>query len=119
MLAAWKLDRLSRSFKDLLHLLEGLKDRETGFLSITEHIDTTTPAGRMMLQTVGALAEFELEMICERTAGLEKARAQGRIGGRRPKPLRPRHAPASVTGRIPQRAPPHPFRVAWNSGLCV
>jgi len=86
MLVVWKLDRLSRSLKDLLHLLEGLNDRGAGFLSITEHIDTTTPAGRMMLQMVGAFAEFECEMIRERTrAGQETARAQGRIGGRRPK----------------------------------
>lgn len=82
----WKVDRLSHSLKDLLHLLEGLNTRGAGFMSTTEHIDTTTPAVQMMLQVVGAFAEFEREMICERTwAGLETARAQGRIGGRRPK----------------------------------
>ena len=86
VLVVWKLDRLSRSLKDLLHLLEGLNERGAGFQSITEHIDTTTPAGRMMLQMVGAFAEFEREMIRERTrAGLETARSQGRIGGRKPK----------------------------------
>jgi DNA invertase Pin-like site-specific DNA recombinase len=86
VLVVWKLDRLSRSLKDLLHLLDGLNDRGAGFMSITEHIDTTTPAGRMMLQMVGAFAEFEREMIRERTrAGLETARAQGRVGGRKPK----------------------------------
>jgi len=85
-LVVWKLDRLSRSLKDLLHLIDGLNERGAGFMSITEQIDTTTPAGRMMLQMVGAFAEFEREMIRERTrAGLETARAQGRIGGRRPK----------------------------------
>jgi len=86
VLLVWKLDRLSRSLKDLLHLLDQLNAREAGFVSLTEHIDTTTPAGRMMLQMVGAFAEFEREMIRERTrAGLETARSQGRIGGRRPK----------------------------------
>ena len=86
VLVVRKLDRLSRSLKDLLQLLEQLNTREAGFMSITEHIDTTTPAGRMMLQMVGAFAEFEREMIRERTrAGLETARAQGRVGGRRPK----------------------------------
>jgi DNA invertase Pin-like site-specific DNA recombinase len=86
VLVVWKLDRLSRSLKDLLHLLDGLNTKEAGFMSITEHIDTTTPAGRMMLQMVGAFAEFEREMIRERTrAGLETACAQGRVGGRKPK----------------------------------
>ena len=86
VLVVWKLDRLSRSLKDLLHLIDGLNERGAGFMSITEQIDTTTPAGRMMLQMVGAFAEFEREMIRERTkAGLETAREQGRIGGRRPK----------------------------------
>jgi DNA invertase Pin-like site-specific DNA recombinase len=57
-----------------------------GFKSLTEAIDTTTPAGRMMMQMVGAFAEFEREMIRERTkAGLDAARKEGRIGGRRPK----------------------------------
>jgi len=86
VLVVWKLDRLSRSLKDLLYLLEQLNTKGAGFRSITEHIDTTTPAGRMMLQMVGAFAEFEREMIRERTrAGLETARTQGRVGGRRPK----------------------------------
>jgi DNA invertase Pin-like site-specific DNA recombinase len=60
-------------------------------MSITEHINTTTPAGRMTLQMVGAFAEFEREMIRERTrAGLEVAREQGRVGGRRPGGRRPK-----------------------------
>ena len=93
VLVVWKLDRLSRSLKDLLHLLEQLNTKGAGFMSITEYIDTTTPAGRMMLQMVGAFAEFEREMIRERTrAGLETARAQGRIGGRRPKLSPPQQA---------------------------
>lgn len=82
----WKLDRLSRSLKDLLTLLEHVEARGAGFKSLTEAIDTTTPAGRMMMQMVGAFAEFERAMIRERTlAGLEEARANGRTGGRRKK----------------------------------
>lgn len=82
----WKLDRLSRSLKDLLHILEKISESGAGFRSLTEAIDTTTPAGRMMMQMVGAFAEFERAMIRERTtAGLAQARAEGRIGGRRPK----------------------------------
>ena len=86
VLMVWKLDRLSRSLRDLLTLLDRLRTAEVGFRSVTEAIDTTTPAGRMMLQMVGAFAEFEREMIRERTReGLVAARAQGRVGGRRPK----------------------------------
>lgn len=82
----WKLDRLSRSLKDLLHIMEKIQEVGAGFRSITEAIDTTTPAGRMMMQMVGSFAEFERAMIRERTkAGLESARNEGRIGGRRPK----------------------------------
>lgn len=85
-LVVWKLDRLSRSLKDLLHIMERIGHAEAGFRSITENIDTTTPAGRMMMQMVGAFAEFERAMIRERTsAGLAAARAEGRIGGRRKK----------------------------------
>lgn len=86
VLVVWKLDRLSRSLKDLLTLLEQIEGRGAGFRSLTENIDTTTPAGRMMMQMVGSFAEFERAMIRERTsAGLAQARAEGRIGGRRPK----------------------------------
>ena len=86
VLVVWKLDRLSRSLKDLLHILEKLEAAGAGFRSLTESIDTTTPAGRMMMQMVGSFAEFERAMIRERTsAGLAEARAAGRIGGRRPK----------------------------------
>lgn len=82
----WKLDRLSRSLKDLIHILERIEQSGAGFRSITEAIDTTSAAGRMMMQMVGAFAEFERAMIRERTnAGLVAARAEGRVGGRRPK----------------------------------
>jgi DNA invertase Pin-like site-specific DNA recombinase len=86
VVVVWKLDRLSRSLKDVLHIMERIGDAGAGFRSIAEAIDTTTPAGRMMMQMVGSFAEFERAMIRERTsAGLAAARAEGRIGGRRKK----------------------------------
>ena len=89
ILVVWKLDRLSRSLKDLLNILEKITEAQAGFRSLTEAIDTTTPAGRMMLQMLGAFAEFERSMVRERTRmGLQAARERGRVGGRRPK-LRP------------------------------
>jgi DNA invertase Pin-like site-specific DNA recombinase len=82
---AWKLDRLSRSLKDVLHIMERIADVGAGFRSVTENIDTIALAGRMMMQMVGSF-EFERAMIQERTsAGLAAARAEGRIGGRRKK----------------------------------
>ena len=81
----WKLDRLSRSLKDVLHIMERIGNAGAGFRSITENIDTTTPAGRMMMQMVGAFAEFERAMIRERTsAGLAAARADPNAGQMRP-----------------------------------
>lgn len=81
-----ELDRLSRSLKDVLSLMEKIAQAGAGFRSLTEAIDTTTPSGRMMMQIVGTFAEFERAMLRERTqSGLDMARKQGRIGGRRPK----------------------------------
>lgn len=86
VVVVWKLDRLSRSLKDLLLILERIEAAGAGFQSLTEAIDTTLPAGRMMTQMLGAFAEFERAMIRERTrAGLRHAREQGRISGRKPK----------------------------------
>ena len=86
VVVVWKLDRLSRSLKDLLSIMEKIDAAKAGFRSLTEAIDTTTPAGRMMMQMVGVFAEFEREMIRERTrAGLERARKKGRHPGRKPK----------------------------------
>jgi DNA invertase Pin-like site-specific DNA recombinase len=86
VLVVWKLDRLSRSLRDVLIIMERLAKAEAGFRSLTEAIDTTTPAGRMMMQMVASFAEFERAMLRERTKiGLETARRQGRIGGRPPK----------------------------------
>ena len=86
VLVVWKLDRLSRSLRDVLLLMDRLARIGAGFRSLTEAIDTTTAAGRMMMQMVGVFAEFERAMLRERTqAGLASARRAGRIGGRRPK----------------------------------
>ncbi len=82
----WKLDRLSRSLKDLLFIIEQIEAKGAGFKSLTESIDTTTSAGKMMMQMVGVFAEFERSMLKERTMkGLQYAREQGRVGGRKPK----------------------------------
>jgi DNA invertase Pin-like site-specific DNA recombinase len=86
VVVVWKLDRLSRSLRDVLTIMEQLEEAGAGFRSLTEAIDTTTPAGRMMMQMVGAFAEFERAMLRERTkAGMDAARQEGRVGGRRPK----------------------------------
>lgn len=86
MVVVWKLDRLSRSLKDVLILMEKIAQIEAGFRSLTETIDTTSAGGRMMIQIVGTFAEFERAMLRERTrSGLDMARKQGRVGGRRPK----------------------------------
>ena len=85
VLVVWKLDRLARSLSQLIDTVDLLEKRGVGFRSLTESIDTTTPAGRMMMQMVGSFAEFERAMIRERTsAGLDAARARGRTGGRPP-----------------------------------
>jgi DNA invertase Pin-like site-specific DNA recombinase len=89
VLIVTRQDRLSRSLRDVLTIIERIEEASAGFRNLTEAIDTTTAPGRMMMQMVGAFAEFERAMLRERTkAGLEAARKQGRIGGRRPK-LRP------------------------------
>jgi DNA invertase Pin-like site-specific DNA recombinase len=81
VVVVWKLDRLSRSLKDLLHIIERIEQAGAGFRSLTAAIDTTPPAGRMLMQMVGSFAEFERAMIREHTqTGLA-----GLIGGRRPK----------------------------------
>jgi DNA invertase Pin-like site-specific DNA recombinase len=85
-LVVWKLDRLSRSLKDLLVILERIDAAGGKFRSLTESIDTSGPAGRMMMQMLGSFAEFEREMIRERTrAGLREARIKGSVPGRKPK----------------------------------
>ncbi len=83
VVVVWKLDRLSRSLKDLLAIMDLIEAKGAGFCSLTEAIDTTAPAGRMLMQMLGSFAEFEREMIRERTkAGLVAARMRGKVLGR-------------------------------------
>jgi len=82
-LVVWRLDRLGRSLRHLLEVVTGLAGQQVGFRSLTENIDTTTSGGRLVFHVFAALAEFEREIIRERTqAGLAAARARGRRGGR-------------------------------------
>jgi DNA invertase Pin-like site-specific DNA recombinase len=85
-LVVWRLDRLGRSLRHLIELITELEQAGIGFRSVTEAIDTTSPGGTLVFHIFGALAEFERNLIRERTrAGLEAARARGRKGGRRHK----------------------------------
>lgn len=82
-LVIWRLDRLGRSLRHLLEVVSELERRGVSLRSVTESIDTSSPAGRLVFHTFGALAEFERDLIRERTkAGLAAARARGRVGGR-------------------------------------
>src|SRR5260370_29414836 len=94
-----RLDRLGRTLPHLIQTVEDLKSRDIGFKSLTESIDTTTSAGQLIFHIFGALAEFERNLIRERTqAGLTAAPSRGRIGGRRTAPDAHQKTPA---------APPH------------
>jgi DNA invertase Pin-like site-specific DNA recombinase len=85
-LVVWRLDRLGRSMKHLIDTVTLLEERGIGFQSLQESLDTTTSGGRLVFHIFGALAEFERNLIRERTqAGLQAARARGRKGGRRKK----------------------------------
>lgn len=82
-LVVWRLDRLGRSLRHLIDSLTELEEMGVGFRSLSESIDTTSPGGRLVFHVFGALAEFERELLSERTkAGLAAARARGRLGGR-------------------------------------
>jgi DNA invertase Pin-like site-specific DNA recombinase len=85
VLVVWKLDRLGRSLPHLIETVNALGRRSVGFQSLTEGVDTSTPNGRLVFHIFGALAEFERDLIRERTgAGLAAAAARGRKGGRKP-----------------------------------
>jgi DNA invertase Pin-like site-specific DNA recombinase len=85
VLIVWKLDRLGRSLKHLVMLANELMERQVGLISLNDPIDTTTPQGRLVFNIFASLAEFEHDLIRERTqAGLKAARARGRKGGRPP-----------------------------------
>lgn len=89
-LTVWRLDRLGRNLADLVRIVNDLEARGVGFASLTESIDTTTPAGKLVFHLFASLAEFERNLIRERTqAGLNAARARGKSGGR----------PAKLTGK--------------------
>lgn len=80
----WKLDRLARSLKELINLVEIFRIKKVNFTSIKDSIDTSTIQGRLLLNIFGSLAEFERDIIRERTkAGLSAAKARGRTGGRK------------------------------------
>ncbi len=80
-----KYDRLARSLRDLLDIVEAIRARGAGFRSLAEEIDTTTPAGRLIFHVFASIAEFERDRISERTReGLDAARRRGRVGGRPP-----------------------------------
>jgi DNA invertase Pin-like site-specific DNA recombinase len=82
-LVVWRLDRLGRSLQDLITLVNAIHAKGAGFKSLTENMDTTTSGGKLVFHFFGALAEFERDIIRERTrAGLQAARARGRKGGR-------------------------------------
>ena len=79
----WRLDRLGRSLRHLLETIESLEKRRINFVSLTEHLDTSSAGGRLMLHLFAAIAEFKRSLLRERTqAGLAAARARGRVGGR-------------------------------------
>lgn len=83
MLVVWRLDRLGRSLAHLIQTVKELNEKEIGFKSLQESIDTTTSGGQLIFHIFGALAQFERELIRERTnAGLKAARIRGRLGGR-------------------------------------
>lgn len=84
-IVVWKLDRLGRSIQHLIQTVTSLQDKKIGFKSLQENIDTTTSGGKLIFHMFSALAEFERDLVRERTnAGLKAARARGRMGGRPP-----------------------------------
>ena len=84
-MVVWKLDRFGRSLRELIDLVNELRKRGVELVSLRESIDTTTPGGKLVFHVFGAVAEFERDLILERTtAGLEAAKARGRRGGRKP-----------------------------------
>ena len=105
-LVVWKLDRLGRSVKGLVDLVNKLHDREIHFKSITDNVDTGSPSGRFFFHIMASLAEMERELIVERTkAGLKAAKAQGRVGGRKRKMTESKVAAAKkliTSGMLPK-----------------
>ena len=96
-LVVWKLDRLGRSLKNLVELVTGFQEKQIQFISLQDHLDTTSAQGRLMFNLFASLAEFERDLTRERTnAGLAAARARGRKGGRPPGLSKEAHAKAEA-----------------------
>lgn len=115
-LVIWKLDRLARSVKGLVDLVADLEARSIQFHSLTDQIDTGTPAGRFFFHVMSSLAQMERELIQERTkAGLEAARRRGRIGGRKRK-MTPSKVESAI--KLMQAGTP-PKEVASSLGVSV
>jgi len=110
-LVVWRLDRLGRSLRDLLDISEILQERDVALRSLTDHIDTGTAAGRMLYAVLGAVAQFEREVLRERTiAGIEAARRRGETLGRRPA-LTPTQVREAKRMRARGESPNHIARV--------
>ena len=104
-LVVWKLDRLGRSLKHLIESVQTLDGRGIGFKSLQDSIDTTTPGGKLLFHILGSLAEFERDLIRERTnAGLAAARARGRKGGRPPGGFAKKREAALALRQDPKRS---------------
>ena len=114
-LIVWKLDRLGRSLRDLIAMLDDLRARGVKFHSQTEAIDTTTPTGRAMWQMIGVLAELERSLIVERTqAGMKEARRRGVTFGRKKKLTPAQIAKAQKLIEAGERV--EDVAVLWNVG---
>jgi DNA invertase Pin-like site-specific DNA recombinase len=115
-LVVWKLDRLGRTVKGLIDLVNQLHQKEIHFKSITDNVDTSTPAGRFFFHVMASLAQMERELMAERTkAGLAAAKAKGRIGGRKRKMTQSKIESAKqllASGSLPKD-------VALNLGISV
>lgn len=115
-LVVWKLDRLGRTVKGLIDLVNQLHQKEIHFKSITDNVDTSTPAGRFFFHVMASLAQMERELMVERTrAGLAAAKAKGRVGGRKRKMTQSKIESAKqllATGSLPKD-------VAQNLGISI
>ena len=119
VLVVWKLDRLGRTLKQLIELVAMFNQKGIGFKSLKETIDTTTSTGKLVFHIFAALAEFERDIIHERTnAGLEAARARGKNGGR-PKSLPPREVQALKKLYESKTMPVWPVSVFLAEKYCV